>query len=96
MRFEVGDLARLVVSATRPGSIVEIFGKGPYVPGKSYSYNYKGELRIFKCSLHGSDYVIDFNGKAAVTVSDWRLAPLEPPEEPKSLTRSMDEPCKSA
>lgn len=82
LRFKVGELAVLAVSAKYLGKIVEILAVGPYRAGQIYDIGLKQPMRC----IQNADYVIDQRDGKWITVQDWRLRKLDPPAEPKTMT----------
>lgn len=89
MRFSVGDMARIVV-AMKPenqGKIVGIFAAGPFNVGDRVMTP-NGKHGTIKIAV---DYLLDDAVPGHFTgAMDWQLQPINPPEEPKSLTREKE------
>lgn len=77
MRFKIGDLAKVAVSSNGNfGKIVSVLevDPGPYINRKTGIM----DRRDYRCECDGAERVHFF---------DWQLQPINPPREPKSLTR---------
>lgn len=88
LRFKVGELARLMVTAYTPlvGEIVEIESVGPFP--KDY---------LFPDGSHSgydADYTVICRGVSCTAV-DHLLAKIDPPSEPTSLTRKTGVECEA-
>lgn len=89
MRFEIGQLAKVVVAMNpqNHGKIVRIFAVGPFNVGDRVMTPNE-RLRTITIAL---DYLVDDAVPGHLTgAMDWQLAPLDPPVEPKSLTREKE------
>lgn len=90
MRFQVGEMARVVV-ALRPGNqgtVREIALVGPFKAGTIVDHPCGGRIQF----ENDTDYVfneINEDGRWRAA-KDWQLAKLDPPAEPVALTRRKD------
>lgn len=87
MRFRAGDLVKLVVARnelgiSNIGKIAEVIFVGPV--------GAMGRWPDGLISGSGDDYSIDYGDGESIGVRDWQLQPINPPEEPKSLTREKE------
>lgn len=95
LRFNQGELVRIVGmpapgSMRLLGSVVEVIAVGPFAIGSQV-------IRGDRCVRFWieSDYLLDTGNGPFVCALDHHLAPLDPPAEPASLTRSthLEEPA---
>lgn len=87
MRFQIGEMAIFAVARTPRAlpyvySQCEVIEAGNFSPGHKWPDGAVGML--------GGEYRVRFADKSSATVMDWQLRKINPPEEPKTLTRQKE------
>ncbi|WP_426269177.1 hypothetical protein ACN9MB_13200 [Dyella kyungheensis] len=89
LRFREGDLARLVVARTSHsiqylGQVMTVFAVGPFKDGHEFP-SLPGHKRGI--ARADGDYGLLLDRDTGFMAYDWKLAKVDPPAEPESLTR---------